>query len=113
MNNADNPKQLPSDFDMTVWVVETTVLLGRILERMATLEEHANIATHNEREFKKAFKEFGERLVELETEMDVARDLKGQLETMAPDMRDLLMKVRALYDAAGKLRKSPGEPTVH
>jgi hypothetical protein len=56
----------------------------------------------------------------LEKEMDIARDLKQQLEQISPDIAEVLAKVRALFGAAEARKRppaggtpSPGNPSVN
>jgi hypothetical protein len=80
-------RQLPSDFNITVWVVETTELLGRILERVTTLETHANIATRNGKKFEPALNESENVWSSPKPNWVNGWNSAAQLEKMTPDMR--------------------------
>jgi hypothetical protein len=80
-------------------------------QRLLRLEERESVATENEATIAKTFKEVGERLLALETEMAAARkdiecsrDLQTQLTAIAPNLDELLAKVRALY---GRRKNAP------
>jgi hypothetical protein len=110
----DGMVQIDADELLRILLRKVEELMERVdaVERVALgLRDHvAASEVKNDETVRAAFTDADRRINALEGEMEVARSLKTQLEEIAPTIREVALKVRALFDGEAPLRRSPKKP---